>query len=193
MYSKSMARSLERKKFGEPRISGSISGSIVEQELLGEVKPEYFKRFNDTQYVPYREAMRMIKEMQPFEPTDPEPKFANDLHATLAEQLSPENYAKLRFYTAVSKTHFDIFHGVDGMFEFQYGPQADDVVSATFDLTTYPKESWKADVLITIPHEGFDFTDPEDKKLCRACIENAAEKLAHVLQDNLRTHRPTAA
>lgn len=175
-----MTRGIEHTR-GEPH----ISGSIVEQELLGGIESQYFERFREATYIPYRQAMGMVKELQPFDPTDPEPRFANDLHASVAERLSLEDYAMLRFYTAVSKTHLDVFHGVDGFFELQYGADPQDIVTATIDVTTRSKESWKADILVSAPPEGFDLLDPDDKKRYRACMKEASEKLACILQEKL--------
>ncbi len=166
-----------------------VSGSVVEQELLGEIgKETYGERFKGAEYVPYREAFRMVKESQPFDPADPEPRFANDLHATLAEKLGLEDYSRLKFFTAVSKTHLDVFHGIDAFFELTLEDEHGAVV-ATIDITTRPKEAWKADVLITVPDEGFDFKDQEDKKKCAAVIENAVEKLAQILEDKATAYK----
>lgn len=182
-------KGIERKHFGEVH----VPGSEVEQELLGSVQATYFERFKEAPYVPYKQAMAMVKELQPFDPADPEPRFANDLHATVAEKLQLEDYSQLKFYTAVSKTHLDVFHGVDGLFEFRYGSGHADTVTVTLDLTTRPKDSWKADTLITVPDEGFDFTDPQDKKRYRACIDDTAEKIVRAVQYKLARRKRNAA
>ncbi len=176
-YNQPMVKGIEGKRFD----GSHVSGSVVEKELLGEVGREYVERFKGAEYVPYCQALAMVKESQPFDPADPEPRFASDLHATVADKLGLEDYSQLKFYTAVSKTHLDVFHGIDAFLEFQYGDDVKGVVMATMDLTTRPKKLWKADVLIVVPDEGFDFKDSEDKQKCMRVIEDAAQKLAHVL------------
>lgn len=173
-----MVKGMDRNRFSEPH----VSGSMVERDLLGEISTEYFDRYKNATYVPYTRAMAMIKESQPFDPTDPEPRFANDLHATVAEKLGLDDYGQLQFYTAVSKTHFDVFHGVDAFFELRLESEGGRTTRATIDLTTRPKETWKADVLVTVPDEGFDLMDPEDKKKYHQCIEQAVQQLVAVLQ-----------
>lgn len=173
---------MEQRRLGEAH----ISGGIVERDLLGEVSPEYFERYKDFRYVPYRTALEIVKEFQPSDPADPERRFANDLHATIADKLGLYDYRNLRFYTAVTHTHFDIFHHVDGFFELQYTTDEGGIARVTLDVTSYPKESWEADVLIKVPDEGFDLKDKEDKELYDRCIAQAAEQIATLLQERSR-------
>lgn len=184
-----MAKGYEQKRSDDP----FTSGTFVEQKLLGHVESAYFERFKDAAYLSFKQAMAGIKEYQPFDTTDPEPEFANDLHAAVANKLELDDYARLRFYTAVSRTHLDVLHGIDGFFEFQYGADPDDTVTATLDVTTHPKETWKADVLISVPPGGFAPRDPEDKKRSRQCAEDAAGKIVRALQNKIAKRMPSAA
>ncbi len=166
-----------------------FGGTFVEQELIGEVDRSYSERYRDVAYIPYNKAITMVKESQPWDTTDPEPRFANDLHALVAEGLDLEDYSKLRFYTAVSKTHADVFHGIDAFIEYEYEDGRGDTVRATIDLTTRPKEAgeWKADVLITIPPEGFDLQDTDDKIIYREVTNKAADEIIEVLRSKIPT------
>lgn len=165
----------------------------MERDLLGEVSPEYFERYKEFRFVPYRTALAMVKEFQPSDPTDPERRFANDLHATIADKLGLDDYGKLRFYTAVTHTHFDVFHHVDAFFELQYETDEGSIARVTLDLTSFPKESWKADVLIKVPDEGFDLNDAEDKERYRKCIERAAGEIVALLQERSQRQGKTGA
>ena len=73
--------------------------------------------------------------------SDPVPRFAADLFATVAERLCPEDYSKLKLYGAVN-TPFDLFHGVDAFFEYEGR-------IVTLDLTlNEKKDEYKADFII---------------------------------------------
>lgn len=172
------------------RLGQHISGGIVERDLLGEVKTEYFERFKNAGYFSYRQALATVKEFQPSDPSDPERRFANDLHATIADKLGLEDYSALRFYTAATHTHLDVLHGIDGFFELQYSSE-DSISMVTLDVTSFPKESYKADVLVTVPDEGFDLNDAEDKKRYRQCIERAAGEITALLQERSQKQEKT--
>ena len=77
-----------------------------------------------------------------WDPTDPDSRLCNDLHAMVAMELGLDDWSELGLYPAVYSS-FDIHHGVD-MF-FQWGRKY-----ATIDLTVNgEKDKHKADVNIT--------------------------------------------
>ena len=55
---------------------------------------------------------------QPWDPSDPEPRFASDLHASVALALGLDDWSTLKFFTAVGSA-LDHFHGVDCFFVFK--------------------------------------------------------------------------
>jgi len=131
------------------------TGGLAEQEVFGKI--EYLAkdfRKPEGKYLSYNEAKKIAKQNQPYDPTDPEPDFANGLHATVAEKLGLDDYQDLGFYTAVGSV-LDYLHGVDGFFEYKTKDKGAIVV--TMDITINPrKDSCKADVLIELPTEGLD-------------------------------------
>jgi len=111
-------------------------GKNVEIAFLGRVIVRW-----DGEYRPYREAMDEVRRFQPGDPSDPKCRFANDLHALVALGLDLENWSELKFYTAVG-TALDVYHGVDGFFEFRGKV-------ATIDGTVNPEKlDGKADVVV---------------------------------------------
>ena len=144
-----------------------ITGKIVESEVFGK-SPESGrnKPTEHEKYLPFKVAMLEVKADQDnpeteTDPTDPEKEFANDLHASVAEEMTPEDYERLRFYTAVGSV-LDRFHSIDAFMEFDL--EDGDTAVITLDVTTNPnKLDYKADVIIHIPSEGVDRkVDPEE-------------------------------
>ncbi len=181
-----MTKRSSREKF----VQHFVSGEVVEGETLGEVSSETYEKHvpHVAEYIPYREAMELVRRSQQpdSDPSDPTAPFANDLHASIAENLGLEDYSQLEFYTAVSKTHLDVLHGIDAFFE--YYPNQEDkaqIIVVTIDLTTWKKPSHKADVLIVVPAEGFDLKDPDDKKKCRVIVNASAGEIADLIRMKL--------
>lgn len=113
------------------------TGRLFEEEFLGTWRGQW-----DGGYITYSRAMNLVKSSQPWDPTDPDPRHANNLHALVADRLGIEDYAMLKLYTAIGSP-MDRFHGVDGFFEFM-----GQIV--TIDLTINSrKDYYKADVIIT--------------------------------------------
>lgn len=128
----------------------AYTGELLQHETLGEpLHPD--AETGELEYLPYRTAMSVVREMQPFDPTDPTPSFANDLHATVAEKLGLTDYSTLRFYTALG-TSLDRHHGVDGFFEWD-APEGGTAV-VTLDITLRDKGAYKADVLLWVADEA---------------------------------------
>jgi len=147
-----------------------ITGKIVEREVFGDpaefVEGRKKRDFGHEKYMSYRAAMQEVKDIQNnpengMDPADPEKEFANDLHASIAQEITPDDYSKLRFYTAV-ETALDHFHGVDAFFEVDLDNGKTAII--TLDVTTNPnKLSYKADVILHVPSDGVDRkVDPEE-------------------------------
>ena len=99
--------------------------------------------------------MEIVRRCQPWENfSDPDPRFANDLHAKIADLLGLGDYKILKFYTAVG-SHLDKFHGIDAFFEYDCG---DKTITITLDVTINPRkgEEYKADVVFYFPADGLD-------------------------------------
>lgn len=140
-------------------------GKIVEQELFGtpdsrlleQKEAKACERGRDGEYITFRTAMEIVRLCQgENDPTDPAPPFANDLHAAVAEVLTPKDYSRLRFYTAVD-SDLDQRHGVDGFFDYQ--GEDDSRITVTVDVTTDPEKAHfrcRADVVLRVPAVGLD-------------------------------------
>lgn len=162
-----------RRRFEKPDFTYS-SGHMAEHEVFGEVR-EVLR--HEKIYMPYRQAVEMIKRHQPWsDPTDPEPRFANDLHATVFNDLglSAED---VRFYTAVGSS-LDHHHGVDAFFEIGGGKQVD-IVTLDVTINESKDEDAKADVTFHLPPEGLD---PKlDKQAYLETINGVSSRVVEVL------------
>ncbi|SRR6056297_1359886 len=113
------------------------TGRIFEEEVLGEIHLSW----DGDGYMTYNKALEYVKENQEWDPTDPDTRTANDLHALTALDLEIEDWNKLLLYNAVSSP-LDYYHGVDCFFEFE-----GEIV--TIDLTVNPsKVIYKADLVL---------------------------------------------
>lgn len=151
------------------------AGKDVEQGLLGterrfepegEVRRVEFEGGEEEveAYLPFKMAVQSVKERKLFSPTDPEPEFANDLHATIGELLGLEDLGQLEYYTALAPdgsplTSLDFDHGVDAFFELTEG-EGKERERVTFDVSFRDKEKVKADVLVQLPP---DFSLPSTR------------------------------
>lgn len=170
----------------------NLSGGMIEHEVFGSVdKKKYFKevtgrdpqsekefrKFISNSYINFQEALDLAKRCQSYDNSDPEPRFANDLHAHLAEKIGLEDYSELKLYTAVG-SQLDYWHGIDGFFEFKHEGKT---IRVTIDVTSNPqKDKTKADVLLYIPAEGLD---PKlDKVKYSSKIGEAADDILHCLE-----------
>jgi hypothetical protein len=134
-------------KFGK-LYDRETKGPTIERELFGKTSKE------KEGYVKYKEAMDIVRKSQPYkDPSEPDPEFADDLHATVADSLELEEYKKLKLFTAVG-SHLDVYHGVDAFIELE---DENMKVICTIDVTTNPnKDVAKADVLFHFPITGLD-------------------------------------
>lgn len=113
-------------------------GRFFEEDNFGKSEAK------DAGYLKFEEAVEDVKKNQPWDdPSDPHPRFANDLHAEVAIELGLEDdYAPLEFYTAIGSS-LDHYHGVDAFFEYEGA-------RATLDITQNPakQDGYKADLIV---------------------------------------------
>ncbi|MCR4279667.1 MAG: hypothetical protein NUV78_02955 [Candidatus Zambryskibacteria bacterium] len=118
--------------------SHCFTGSEIEEEVVGRCMLKW-----NGKHVPYQQSMRSVMANQPWDPSDPEPKFANDLHASVALALKLDDWSRLKLYTAVGSP-LDYYHGVDCFFEFEG-------LIVTIDVTVNPnKLEYKADLVLNV-------------------------------------------
>lgn len=163
----------------------SYTGGLTEHELFSSVEKNRSIP-NLEMYLPYKRAKNIVKESQPYEdPSDPDPRFANDLHATIAERLNLDDYSKLRLFTAV-KSHFDQYHGVDAFFEFD--SQSGRVV-IKLDVTTNPSkgEYIKNDDIIVFhyPSDGLDPKIQEDKEAYEGKLNEVSQSVINMINQKI--------
>lgn len=137
------------------RGSERYTGKMNERDFIGEVdvqNPAYLTAVSVAQrpdgYVTFRAALRLAKQHQPWDPTNPQKDFSRDLRLEVIDRLglATETYDRVKCYTAVG-TPFDILHGVDGFLELE-DPATRTVRRVTFDLSLRDKGGQKADLLI---------------------------------------------
>ncbi|MFA4995977.1 MAG: hypothetical protein WC536_02420 [Patescibacteria group bacterium] len=159
----------------------TYTGGILEEELLGRIESEgEVSLKNLKKYIKYRQAIDLVKKIQPkdSDPSDPEPYFASDLFAELAEDLELEDYGNLRYYTAVG-SRMDFFHGVDAFFEWELDDGR--IVQATVDLTmNSEKEDYKADLVIQVKDDDLDLEN--NRVAYRDFVVSEAKKIASILR-----------
>ena len=146
-------------------------GGIIENELFSEVKKRgYFENHPGLDaYVNFRDSERFVKENQPWaDPHRPNKFFPLSLIKLLETDSSLPKNGTISFYTAVG-SHLDRWHGIDGFFEYSYEEDGHmKRVVATTDVTTNPhKDSHKADIIISVPKDGIDTTDPDYKDVVK--------------------------
>ncbi len=133
-----------------------IPGGIIERELIG--KSMYESKGGEPghefTYRTYEQSLRLVKEMQPFDPTRPTPEFAYMVRRLIFKELELTDEQELRFYTAVGSA-LDLYHGVDGWFEIT---RAGHEVRATIDMTKNDLKDtgYKADITFLVPDAGLD-------------------------------------
>jgi hypothetical protein len=166
---------------------GGYTGRQMESELLGSIEnpkdmPELEKKFKEEGHIRLKDAMRVIKKHQPFEdPSDPDPRFANDLHAKVAEKLGIDNYENVRFYTAVG-TYIDLANGVDAFMEIDKDGKT---VFVTLDVTiNSKKDSHKADVVFFVSSKGIDPRESKEEYMEK--IEEVSDSVVEAFNNNLK-------
>ena len=154
------------------------TGKIIENELFGETR-EKERGHRHNGYLTYESSLAVVKATQgENNPTDPDRPFANDLHATVAQELSPEDYSCVRFYTAIGSP-LDFYHGVDGVIEFSLPDGSAFVV--TIDITTNPEKlEYKADIVVQVPFDGLD--REVDKEQYAEVLSAAAQRVVEAIR-----------
>jgi len=153
---------------------GGPMGKLVENNMLGGIR-----KTEETEYQKFDDSIEFVKKNQIGEPSDPSAWFANDLHATIANEIGLEDYSQLKFYTAVGSP-LDKYHSIDGFFELQLDPKnnPNDVARVTVDLTTNPnKDKYRADLVILVPHDGLDPKDEDYKEALQKHADEITAKL----------------
>lgn len=153
----------------------AYSGKLLESELLGEIIHQPHEHL---EYQTYNESIKWVKGHQPGDPADPVAPFSNDLHATMAEELCPEKYDRLKFYTSVGSS-LDRFHGVDAFFE--YLDKNKKLHRVTIDLTTNPqKDEYKADYIMQIDE---DYLDKENnQELYNSMVDSQSREITAIFR-----------
>jgi hypothetical protein len=163
---------------------GRISGTLAEEELFGEVlgpiKFEWLQENrNEIGPLNYERTREMVKKLQPWpDAFEPGTAFADELHMHLAQLLTPGDWKKLRFYTAVHH-YFDYLHGVDAFFELDTEVGT---ITVTLDASKKLKEEYKADVLVHYP-QSLDPTDPGDKKNWQELMVETCSNIYSIVND----------
>lgn len=164
--------------------------------LYGEIKKEVKSKVDDIIENRVRKNrhifLKELSEDEQFEvieksqfgadPSDPSTKFANDLHAVIAEKLKLEDYSDLEYYTAVN-SHLD-FCGVDGFFKLK---NKDKNIRVCFDITgdsEFNKNEQRREkiraggrpfeaVLLSVDSNKEDYSRKRDRDI----VENFANKI----------------
>ena len=153
------------------------TGGIVEQELVGKSRYEAVAHADSShfEYIPFRQAMVVLKSMQPFDPTDPTPDFANTVHYYIYEGLGVDAEG-VKFYTAV-RSPLDRFHGVDAWFEV-----GDKVVTLDVTMNQNKDDGYKADVTFVVPNGGLD--RKVDKEQFIEYSQKLAEEVLRLIKES---------
>ena len=145
---------------GNGKDNDGYTGKLFEHDVLGN-GTKIFCLDSLPKYKPWKIAKQevIIKvNYSKWDPSDPDSRICNDLHATVAMELGLEDWNELQLFPAVGSS-FDIHHGVD-MF-FQLGKSY-----ATIDLTINgKKDKHKADININPEH--LDDLKGIAKEICR--------------------------
>ena len=171
-----MARKTIKMGYSGKTYETGYTGGVAESELVGEIRDRRIL-LPEEAYLPYRDSIQFCRDHCPYNPTDPDPRWANDVHATVAQMLEVE-YQMIEFYTG-RQTPLDYKHGVDAFIELKL--KNGKKVTVTIDITTRPKGSYKANITVLIPREGIDPKD--DFKDFRANVEKVSKEVVKLLQD----------
>lgn len=143
------------------------TGKLLEEEILGCCLWVW------DGYLSFRESVKKVKAFQPWDPTDPRPRAANDFHFFVSEALEVE-CSELGFFTSVG-TPLDRYHGVDAFFEYNGRV-------ATVDLTSNgKKDEYKADLIV---HEEDIYQ--EDGNVNQERLQELASLVAGLLKKEPR-------
>lgn len=150
-------------------MSNIEAGRLFEREMLAVCQTGW----NGHSYVSFQQALWLVENNQPWDPTDPSTRAAEDLHCQVALALGLEDFTELSFLSALGSP-LDLFHGVDGLFEWKGG-------IVTIDLTVDPnKVNYKADLSSNqIRYRSDVIIRPEDEN---DNWQSAGRRIASLLQ-----------
>jgi hypothetical protein len=157
------------------------TGGLIEREIFSEVDKDKYPLTRD--YLKFRDAIVAVKKSQPYEdPSDPEPRFSNDLQATIADKLGLDDYSHVRIYTAVG-SHLDKFHKIDAFVEYDITKNR--IVRVTLDVTQNPQKGaeYRADIVFHMPDEGLDPKINEDREIYNNKIKEIADKVVQIFKE----------
>jgi hypothetical protein len=160
---------------------------LQKKEMLGAARVETAEeRSGKIEYQTFDDAVESARERQPGNPADPEPRFASDLHFTTAGLLELDELESLKFFTGVNGP-LARFHKIDSFFELQPDPGKPDIIRVTLELTTDDNKrvADKADLLIHVPVEGLDPTDPKDKDAFATLTVEASKRISAIIEKEL--------
>ena len=122
-----------------------MTGRLLESVVFGTTAVAWK---GEMKYLPYRESFNFCRTHQPYgwDPTDPPTRTGSNLYASIAlkleETVGEFDWRDLKFFSAIGSP-LDVFHGIDGWFEFRGRV-------VTFDLTanTAKADGYKARVIL---------------------------------------------
>lgn len=159
------------------------TGHLIERELFGEVDKK--KILSQEGHLNFKDSMLAAKDAQPYEdPSDPEPRFANDLHANIADLLGLEDYNDLKIFTGVH-SYLDYAHGVDAWVELNYNNK---IYRVELDVTSNPVKEEDITVLdkkivFYWPKNGLDSATKEDKEKYVQKLDKITRIIAEVFAE----------
>ncbi|KKT56108.1 MAG: hypothetical protein UW81_C0011G0010 [Candidatus Giovannonibacteria bacterium GW2011_GWC2_44_9] len=154
-------------------------GKLSEHFLLGSLNTE------TKMYLPYREAVKLAKDIQQDNPASPKKPFMRDLRDAIVHKMdfkNAKNAERLKIYTAVG-TPLDHFHKADMFVELEDEDGKNSKIAtgdATINKEKISDKDKKADVLIG------EIPDPtENKEEYNFAVAELAEKFTAVLKAKL--------
>lgn len=140
-----------------------VLGKLIESESFGEINTfRYFEDLPEIEsYIKFSPALESVKKVQYGSPENPKRFLPRDIKQEIEKLLKQDISSdfKVYFYTAVG-SHLDRWHGIDAFFEII--EENKNSVIVTLDVTSNPnKDSYKADVIITVSRDGIDPGDAD--------------------------------
>lgn len=123
-----------------------MTGRLLEAEVFGRTTVKWEGKM---EYMPYRTALDFCRKHQPigWNPVDPSTRTGSNLYASVAIELEKAVgeftwEEELKFFSAIGSP-LDVFHGVDGWFEFR-----GNVVTVDLTANTAKVNGYKANVIL---------------------------------------------
>lgn len=126
------------------------------------------------EYLKWREAHELVKDHQPWDPTNPGCGFAGDLHSEVCIALGLKDWSELKLFSAIGSAA-DLFHGTDAFFEFRGAVVTLDVTQNTAKFGGYKADVIIPPAVVEAPAERQDLALAIAAELClrqhRAAVE----------------------